>query len=159
MDKNIATIEKFYSAFQQLDFDGMNSCYADDIPFSDPVFGLLRGNETKAMWQMLCTKANNFSLHFNDIKTDDGEYYTCNWTATYQFSKTNRTVVNYCKAYMRMQDGVIIEHSDGFNFYKWCRQALGLPGLIFGWTSFMQKKVSKNAQNQLFKFMEENNLK
>jgi ketosteroid isomerase-like protein len=47
MDNNILTIQKFYTAFQQKDFATMNSCYADDIAFSDPVFGLLRGNETK----------------------------------------------------------------------------------------------------------------
>ena len=158
MDINILTIQKFYTAFQQKDYSTMNSCYADDIPFNDPVFGLLRGKETKAMCQMLCTRAKDFSLQFENITTDDNEYYTCEWTAAYIFSKTNRRVVNKCKAYMRMQDGVIMEHSDGFNFYRWCRQALGLVGLILGWSGFMHKKVSNNAKRELMKFMEKNNL-
>ena len=68
MDNNIATIQKFYTAFQQKDYATMNSCYADDIPFSDPVYGLLKGHETKAMWQMLCTRAKDFSLQFQNIK-------------------------------------------------------------------------------------------
>ncbi len=93
-----------------------------------------------------------------EVKTDDDEYYTCEWTAIYLFSKTNRRVVNKCKAYMRMQDGVIVEHSDGFNYYRWCRQALGLIGLVFGWTSFMHSKVSKNAKKSLFDFMQKNGL-
>lgn len=158
MDNNIATIEKFYTAFSKLDYQTMNNCYADDIPFNDPVFGLLRGNETKAMWQMLCTRAKDFSLTFANIQTDDGEYYTCEWTATYLFTKTGRRVVNHSKAYMRMQDGVIMEHSDGFKFYKWCRQALGLPGMLLGWSSFMHKKVSNNAKRELLKFMQKNGL-
>lgn len=158
MDNNTLTIQKFYTAFQQKDYATMNSCYVDDIPFSDPVFGLLTGNETKAMWQMLCARAKDFSLTFDTIVSDDGEYYTCNWTANYLFSKTNRRVVNKCKAYMRMKNGVIIEHSDGFNYYRWCRQALGLVGLVLGWSSFMHKRVSKNAKNELLKFMEKNNL-
>ncbi len=158
MDKNTTTIQKFYTAFQQKDFATMNSCYADDIPFSDPVFGLLTGNQTKAMWQMLCTRAKDFTLQFDTITTDDEEYYNCEWTASYLFSKTNKRVVNKCKAYMRMKDGVIIEHSDAFNFYRWCRQALGLPGLLFGWTRWMQKKVSNNAKKGLKDFMEQNGL-
>lgn len=156
MDNNILTIQKFYTAFQQKDYVTMNSCYVNDIPFSDPVFGLLTGTETKAMWQMLCTRAKDFSLQFGNIKTDDGEYYTCEWTASYLFSKTNRRVINKCKAYMRLKDGLITEHSDAFNYYRWCRQALGLPGLIFGWTAFMHKKVSANAQKELQKFIEKN---
>lgn len=159
MDKNIETITKFYIAFQQLDFKTMNSCYANDIPFSDPVFGLLQGNETKAMWQMLCKNAKNFSLTFDNIITDDGEYYNCNWVASYVFSKTNKPVINKCKAYMRLKNGVILEHSDAFNFYKWSKQAFGITGWWLGWTSYFQKKVSLNARKNLYEFIEKNNLK
>ena len=158
MDNNMFTIQKFYTAFQQKDFATMNSCYADNIPFNDPVFGLLVGNETKAMWQMLCTSTKDFSLQFSNIQTDDGEYYTCDWTASYLFSATNRRVINKCKAYMRMNDGVILEHSDAFNYYRWCRQALGLRGLIFGWTGFMHNKVNKKAKQRLIHFMNQNNI-
>jgi len=158
MDNNIATIEKFYSAFEQKDYATMNSCYSDDIPFSDPVFGFLRGKETKAMWQMLCTNAKDFSLMYDNIKTDDNEYYTCEWTASYLFSKTNRRVINKCKAFMRLKDGVIIEHSDAFNYYRWCRQAYGLIGLIFGWSGYLHKKISLAAKNQLLRYMQNQGL-
>ena len=158
MDNNMLTIQKFYNAFQQKDYAAMNSCYANDIPFNDPVFGLLIGNETKAMWQMLCMGAKDFSLQFSNIQTDDGEYYTCDWTVSYLFSATNRRVINKCKAYMRMNDGVILEHSDAFNYYRWCRQALGLRGLIFGWTGFMHNKVNKKAKQRLMHFMNQNDI-
>lgn len=158
MDKNIETIQKFYTAFQQKDYETMNSCYANDIAFSDPIFGLLHGNQVKAMWQMLCTNAKEFKLQFNNIKTDDDEYYTCSWIAMYRFSATNRRVVNKCTAYMRLKDGVIIEHSDGFNYYKWCRQAFGIKGILLGWSGFMHKKVSNKARKQLFKYIEQHGL-
>jgi ketosteroid isomerase-like protein len=154
MDQNILTIERFYKAFQQKDATTMNGCYATDVVFHDPVFGLLQAAEVKAMWQMLCANAKNFSLVFGNIQTDDGEYYTCEWTASYLFSKTGRPVVNKCKAYMRMKDGVIMEHSDAFNFYRWCRQALGLPGILLGWSGFMHKRVGNNAKKQLLKYMQ-----
>jgi ketosteroid isomerase-like protein len=157
MDHNTQTIEKFYTAFQKLDHQTMNSCYSDDIVFNDPAFGILRGDEAKAMWEMLCKNAKDFSLTFSNIQLLDEEYATCNWVATYTFSKTGRKVVNYIKAFMRLKDGKIIEHSDGFKLSKWAAQALGLPGVLLGWTGFMKRKIQKNARKNLVTFIENKN--
>ncbi|RYF89608.1 MAG: nuclear transport factor 2 family protein, partial [Chitinophagaceae bacterium] len=73
---NQQTIEKFYGAFQQLDYKAMQECYSDDIVFSDPVFLVLRGEEVKCMWEMLCRNARDFSLEFSDIEHIDEEYST-----------------------------------------------------------------------------------
>jgi ketosteroid isomerase-like protein len=157
METNTEVISKFYTAFQQLDFKAMNSCYSDDIVFNDPAFGLLRGDEAKAMWEMLCKNAKNLSLTFSNIQLLDEEYATCNWVATYTFSKTGRRVVNNIKAFMRLKDGKIIEHSDGFKLSKWAAQALGLPGVLLGWTGFMKRKIQKNARKNLVAFIEKKN--
>ena len=154
MSANTDVIAKFYSAFQKLDYAAMNICYSDDIVFNDPVFGLLRGDEAKAMWEMLCKNAKDFSLTFANIQLLDEEYATCNWTATYNFSKTGRRVVNNVKAFMRLQDGKIIEHSDGFKISKWAAQALGFKGALLGWTNFMKKKIQNNARKNLVAFIE-----
>jgi ketosteroid isomerase-like protein len=156
MDNNSQIIENFYSAFQKLDYQTMNSCYSEDIVFSDPVFLLLKGNEVRAMWQMLCQKATDFSLAFSNITAVDEEYYTCNWIATYTFSKTGNKVVNNIKAFMRLQNGKIIEHSDAFRLSTWIGQALGWKGKLFGWTGFMKRAVQKNARKNLYAFMERN---
>jgi ketosteroid isomerase-like protein len=153
MPTNEEIISTFYTAFQQRDAATMNSCYSDDIVFSDPAFGLLQGEEVKCMWEMLCKNAKDFSLQFSNIQLLDEEYATCNWTATYTFSKTGRKVVNNIKAFMKLKDGEIIEHSDGFKLSKWAAQALGLPGILFGWTNFMKSKIQKNARASLTKFM------
>lgn len=157
MQTNEQVITKFYSAFQQRDAATMNSCYSDDIVFSDPAFGLLRGEEVKAMWEMLCKNAKDFSLSFSNIQLLDEEYATCNWTATYTFSKTGRKVVNHIKAFMKLKDGKIIEHSDGFKLSKWAAQALGLPGMLLGWTGFMKRKIQKNARKSLEVYMAKKN--
>jgi ketosteroid isomerase-like protein len=156
MDNNSQIIENFYSAFQKLDYQTMNSCYSEDIVFSDPVFLLLKGNEVRAMWQMLCQKATDFSLTFSNITAVDEEYYTCNWIATYTFSKTGNKVVNNIKAFMRLQNGKIIEHSDAFRLSTWIGQALGWKGKLFGWTGFMKRAVQKNARKNLYDFMQRN---
>lgn len=154
MDNNTALIERFYNAFQKLDYKTMQDCYSDDIIFSDPVFGLLQGDEAKAMWEMLCKNAKDLSLTYSNIQSVDQEYYTCNWTATYTFSKTGKKVVNNIKAFMKIKDGKIIEHSDGFRLSTWIAQALGWKGVWFGWTGFMKRKVQNAARKSLMSFME-----
>jgi ketosteroid isomerase-like protein len=154
MKKNEETIHRFYTAFKNLDFATMQSCYHPEAVFNDPVFGLLDAESTNAMWQMLCTRAKNFSLTYSNIQLIDEEYTTCDWNANYLFSSTGRKVKNKIKAYMRFKDGFIIEHTDGFDFYKWTRMALGIPGFLFGWSNFMQRKIQKQARTGLLKFME-----
>jgi ketosteroid isomerase-like protein len=153
MPTNDDVIAKFYTAFQKLDYQTMNSCYSEDIVFNDPAFGMLEGEEAKAMWEMLCKNAKEFSLTFSNIQLLDEEYATCNWVATYKFSKTGRKVVNNIKAYMKLKDGKIIEHSDAFKLSKWAAQSLGLPGILLGWTGFMKRKIQKNARKNLETFI------
>jgi ketosteroid isomerase-like protein len=154
MQENKEVIERFYSAFQKLDYRTMNDCYSQDIVFSDPVFLVIRGDYVFAMWEMLCKNAKDFSLTYSDIELLDDEYATCRWTASYTFSKTGRPVVNKIKAYMKLKDGKIIEHSDAFRLSTWIGQALGLKGKLLGWTGFMKRAVQKNAKRNLLKFIE-----
>lgn len=154
MNNNTQLVEKFYTAFQHLDAAAMNSCYSDDIVFFDPVFGLLRGEEAKCMWQMLCKNAKDFSLTFGNITALDEEYCTCNWVATYTFSATGKKVVNTIKANMRFADGKIIEHSDAFSVHKWSKQAFGTMGMLFGWNSIFQNKIKNTAKKNLLKYMQ-----
>ena len=157
MPVNTAIITKFYTAFQQLDYQTMNSCYSVDIVFNDPAFGLLRGDEAKSMWEMLCRNAKEFSLTFSNIQLLDEEYATGNWVATYTFSKTGRKVVNHIKAFMKLKDGKITEHSDAFKLSNWAAQALGWKGALFGWTGFMKRKIQNNARKNLIAFIEKKN--
>ena len=54
---------------------------------------------------------------------------------------------------MKCKDGLIIEHTDAFDIYRWTRQAFGLTGLLFGWSPWMNKKIQKQAKEGLAKFM------
>ena len=157
MNNNKQIIERFYTAFKQLDYKSMQDCYSDDILFSDPVFLLLKGNEAKSMWEMLCRNARDFSLNYSNIELLDDEYATCDWTASYVFSKTGKKVVNNIKAFMRFKDGKIIEHSDGFRLSTWAAQAFGWKGSLFGWTGFMKRGIQKNARKNLAYFMQSKN--
>ena len=155
MKANEQLINNFYTAFQQLDYKKMNDCYSYDAVFYDPVFELLQANEVKAMWEMLCKNAKDFSLTFENIQDLGDDYYTCYWTANYRFSQTNRRVVNKIKAHMKLAGGKIIEHSDGFSLHKWSRQALGFSGWLLGWNKFFQTRIKITAKKNLLNFMKE----
>ena len=157
MKPNEELLDRFYSAFQRLDYEVMQDCYSEDAVFSDPVFGLLKGNEVRAMWEMLCKNAKDFSLTYSDIELLDEEYATCKWIASYTFSKTGRKVINNIKAFVRIENGKIIEHSDGFRLSTWIGQALGWKGILFGWTNTMKKAVQKQARKNLDQFMQKKN--
>ena len=84
MNKNEEIINRFYTAFQKLDYKTMNACYAEEVIFYDPVFETLINEELWDMWAMLCTNAKDFSLTFSEVEADE-EYGTCTWIATYTF--------------------------------------------------------------------------
>lgn len=147
-------ITRFYTAFGNRDHVTMNDCYSGDIVFSDPAFGFLRGDEVRYMWQMLCERGQDLRVEFGAVKPVDEEYYNCDWTAYYTFPATGRKVVNRARAYMRIRDGRITEHSDAFKLSNWAAQALGWKGMLFGWTGFMKRAIQKKARRNLIRYIE-----
>jgi ketosteroid isomerase-like protein len=156
MQPNEATIRRFYSAFQKRDSAEMGRCYDDNIVFSDPVFPWLEGDVVRKMWEMLCSRGKDLKVYIGKIQLLDEEYATCEWEAHYTFSATGRSVVNKVKAHLRLRNGLITEHSDAFDMYKWCRQALGWKGWLLGWSGFLQNRVRRQAFTGLEKFMQKN---
>lgn len=157
MHPNQQLIQKFYTSFQKLDWRGMQDCYHADAFFYDPVFEDLDAPKAKAMWKMLCQQAKDFSLEFNKVEADN-EFGSCNWKATYTFSKTGRKVVNKIKAHFKFHEGKIIEHMDDFDLYAWSRQALGISGWALGWSSLIRNKIRKTAKSNLERFMNRESL-
>lgn len=145
-------VNDFYTAFQNKDYKFMQQCYADKATFYDPVFSNLNANEVRGMWEILIQRGKDLQLEFSNIRTE-GKMIKANWVATYTFSKTKRKVVNNVEGIFVVTDGKIISHNDNFNFHQWAKQALGGTGLLLGWTSFLQNKVSKQALNSLQNFM------
>ncbi|UVL30472.1 nuclear transport factor 2 family protein [Pseudomonas donghuensis] len=150
-DANTALITRFYQAFQRLDAEAMVACYSDDIVFSDPAFGTLRGKDAGDMWRMLTTRAKDFSLTFDSVRADERSA-SAHWVARYLFSQTGRIVVNDIQARFVLRDGKICEHHDSFDLWRWSRQALGTSGLLLGWSPLVQGKVRAQAQKGLRAF-------
>ncbi|MEJ5993586.1 nuclear transport factor 2 family protein [Pedobacter sp. Du54] len=148
---NEKLIAHFYICFKNKDFKGMQDCYSDKATFSDAVFKNLNAQEVKAMWQMLITKGKDFRLEFKDISATDTTA-KAHWDAYYTFSATGKKVINRIDATFEIENGKIVKHTDNFNFHTWAKQALGLTGMLLGWTSFLNKKVSAQAMKNLENF-------
>jgi ketosteroid isomerase-like protein len=148
---NDELIERFYAAFAELDGDTMAACYAPGARFSDPVFPDLRGEQPGQMWRMLTAQARELRVELleHDAGADAGH---ARWRAHYVFSQTGRPVVNDVRATFRFADGLIADHRDDFSFHRWSRQALGLPGLLLGWTPLLRAQVRKRAAASLERF-------
>lgn len=100
---------------------------------------------------MLCLNAKDFELTFSNVETE-GDSGSAEWQAWYSFSKTGRKVHNQIKAAFIFKDGLIIDHRDVFDLWKWSRMALGTPGTLLGWSGFMKGKIHENARKSLEKF-------
>lgn len=150
-DGNAELIERFYTAFANLDGDAMAACYAPGARFSDPVFTDLKDDEPGAMWRMLTGRANDLTIRLVEHEADDGRG-SAHWLADYTF-RTGRRVHNDVRAEFRFENGLIAEHRDSFSFFAWSRQALGPVGLALGWTPMLRAKVRREARAGLDEFM------
>ena len=151
-----ALLERFYSAFAKRDGATMAACYAADSQFTDPAFEL-RGPWIGAMWRMLCERAQDFSLEYRILEAGP-EQGKVQWTARYLFSQTGRRVVNHITATLQVRDGLIQRHVDRFSFWRWSRQALGLPGLLLGWSQLLRAKVRMQALKGLTAWVDKHGL-
>ena len=130
----------------------MAACYAPDARFSDPVFPDLRGEEPGAMWRMLAGRSDDLTVELlgHDAEGDRG---SARWLAHYTFTRTGRPVENDVRASFRFVDGLIAEHRDEFGFYRWSRQALGVPGALLGWSPLLRSAIRRRARADLDRFM------
>tara|TARA_R110000850_G_scaffold277127_1_gene423107 strand:+ start:11924 stop:12391 length:468 start_codon:yes stop_codon:yes gene_type:complete len=137
--------DQFYTAFAKGDASAMTSLYADTIAFEDPVFGKLKGEKAKRMWQMLIERSRgNLKISHKVLEANENTAKV-HWTAVYPFSKTGRMVTNHITATMAMENGKIIKHTDYFSLWKWTRQALGWKGSLLGWTPAVQSRIRKQS--------------
>jgi ketosteroid isomerase-like protein len=150
--ENQSLIERFYAAFNERDGAAMAACYAPDVRFSDPVFPDLRGSDAGTMWRMLTSRASDLRIDLLEHEADD-ERGSAHWVAHYTFAQTGRPVVNDVRASFRFGAGLIVQHTDEFDFHRWARQALGPVGLFLGWTPLLRSAVRRRARAGLDEFL------
>jgi ketosteroid isomerase-like protein len=156
MHTNATLIASFYQAFQRRDHAAMARCYGPDIVFEDAVFAL-EGRRVPTMWRMLCERAADLRIEYGDISADETAG-SASWEAWYTFSATGRHVHNRIRASFVFRDGRIVRHTDQFELHRWAAQALGLKGLLLGWSPPVQRAIRKNAARALEAYIRDHKL-
>jgi ketosteroid isomerase-like protein len=149
----IDVVRDFYEAFARRDGGAMASAYADDVRFSDPVFPELRGEHARAVWRMLCARAEDLRVSYTIVDANEEEALV-RWNAWYTFRATGRPVHNVVHSTLKLRAGRIFEHVDAFDFWRWSRQALGPAGWALGWTPWIRARVRAQAGGALSAFVE-----
>ncbi len=145
---NSALIKRFYSAFGRRDVDAMLSCYHPQVVFSDPVFGTLAAEETRAMWRMLNARARDLRVQFRDVEAGERRG-RAHWEAWYTFAATGRAVHNRIDAEFQFADALIVRHVDRFSIWRWAAMALGAKGAMLGWVPSVRGAIRAQAAKGL----------
>ena len=144
-------VERLYRCFATRDGDGMAACYADVAHFSDPVFPYFDGPGVRAMWRMLLGRSRGLDSTVDGLDVT-GDRAVARWTARYTFAATGRPVVNRVTSTITVAGERITHQRDDFDFHRWARQALGVTGLLLGWTPLVRNKVRRMAAANLATF-------
>ena len=153
MSQEAALLDRYYRAFSTLDAEAMAACYHPRARFSDPAFPALTGSEVGDMWRMMASRAAaGFSLEVTEAPSFSSGHGHGACVARYRFSATGRPVANPITSRFEFLDGLIAVQADSFPFWAWSRQALGLPGLLLGWTPLLKGKVQRQAGEGLKAF-------
>jgi ketosteroid isomerase-like protein len=154
-DSNAELIHRLYVALDKRDGEAMARCYHANAHFSDPVFTSLDGRAVGDMWRMLASRATDLRVEASDIVAD-ADTGSAHWVAHYTFTGTGRKVVNRIDAKFRFREGLIVDHRDTFDLWRWAAQALGPMGLLLGWSPMVRNKIRAQAAANLAKFQSAN---
>lgn len=144
-------LDNFYQGMQKQDSQAMNVCYHQDAQFEDPVFGRLDYENVTAMWTMLMSRAQDFSVEYTVLEAEENRGKV-QWIAKYVFSKTGKKITNIVTSEIELKEGKIIHQVDTFNLRKWIGMALGFKGILTGWLPAVQNKVKTQALKGLQQF-------
>jgi hypothetical protein len=148
----MSLLHTFYNAFAQRDWAIMGVCYHAEARFHDPVFQDLDAEAVRAMWKMLLTGDSDLCISFTVLEEDE-RGGRVRWEAFYTFGKAKRKVHNVITSEFTFKDGLIHTQRDRFDLWRWSRQALGITGLLLGWTPMVRDKVRNMAGNRLLHAM------
>lgn len=148
----MSVLGRFYQAFSQRDPGTMGACYHAGARFSDPVFPRLDAAQVKAMWGMLLSAATDLQVDFRVLQ-EDAAGGKVRWNARYSYGPKGRRVYNVVTSTFQIKDGLIVGQQDCFDLWRWTRQALGLRGVLLGWSPLMHGQVRALAAKRLAKAM------
>lgn len=150
---NNENLDPFFIAWSKLDYKGIMACYAQSFVYNNPLVGVLPYEIAIEYWRMRCEKTKELTITYGDCTWTDDEYVTCPWQAGFIYYGNGKKVVVKGKAFLRVQNGLITEHSDGFKLGDWLKQVYGWQGTLFSFTGMMKRKAIHLEQQILDEYI------
>ena len=148
------TVEYFMDCFKNQNILGMCSVYAPDIIFFDPLADLLKEKEeVKLRWKLFFEDATNCTITSENIVDEGDGYFTCKWTASFNYAETGRAVRLHSKSNFKLEDDLITEHSEAFSLHQYCTQVYGAVAYVIGWNSMYQKARKNEFRRRLLQHL------
>lgn len=155
---NELLLVKFYTAFQENEYEAIAECYHEDVQFSDDMFENLRGDQVRGMWHMFTRgPVEERKMTFQVIDADELRGRG-RWHIDYKFSRTGRMVRNDIESEFRFIDGKIISHHDSFDFARWAKQAFGFKGTFMALGPIrkgVKQKIRQTLETHCEKYADE----
>jgi ketosteroid isomerase-like protein len=124
--ENAEIITAFYTALSRADTPAMLALYAPNAQFEDPMFGLLEGRQSRAMWRMLTRSGQNVAVTLSNVQANDTDG-SVHVDSEFVFPQTGRTVNNHVDASFKFEAGRIVYHKEDYDLHAWIQMALGVP--------------------------------
>lgn len=148
MQTNMKTVEAFFFAFSERDFETMKLLCKPSIVYYDPLYGFLYDGDLFLMWKERYDM-NQFNFTYNEIKDEGDGYYTIKIQIEYFYEKK---IQQNLRAFIRIENGLISEYSHGFSIHELCKQAYGIAGYLFGWNRIFQHRLKNDARRRLLAY-------
>lgn len=143
-----ALVHHYFDALARLDGEALAACYHPSASFADPLFPDLRGERVGWRWRMLARGGTDMRLSY-DILGGDERKARVRWRARWRLADGGRPVANEVLSTFTFWDGRIVRQVDEFDFWRWSRASLGLPGLLLGWMPPVRRLAQRRALQQL----------
>lgn len=154
----LRALKRLYEAYERLDGDMMQACYAPAARYDDEIYSLHGAREIGGMWRMHCRSARvrsrgQWRLEVGEIQAE-GRRARVRFEAFYRYGEANREVHHVVDAEFEFdEDGRIVAHRDRYSFARWARQALGWPAVLLGWLPLYQRWVRARAASKLARYL------
>ncbi len=148
MHEHELVVRRLYDALSRHDHATMAACYAEEATFRDIAFALRGKTAIHAMWHMICQGDIRPVLITVEADQVTGratlvDHYT--FGAQKDPCKAGRPVRNEVESRFAFREGLIVEHHDCCDPWRWAAQALGVPlGFVAGRVRFLRSKKAKD---------------
>jgi hypothetical protein len=160
---NINLVQKFFSCYQNHDFQGMHHCLAENIKFSDFAYDI-QGVQVKAMWHLFCisylTRTNPVNVPEFEIGQATEDTVSAKYRVSYVYE--DKPVDYFIEADFKIQDNKIVEQKDKFgsiSTFEFIKMAFGFPLQLLAvepLDRLLRVLINKKVMEKLDRFMKDN---